>query len=117
MSCSKSLLGFVSRVSVVCLLALSMMGLWLRVDAHADVWKYVDGKGVTFFTNQPPAQGAQRIFDPVAANSSAVVSVPPMSPGASAPALGTASAPAAGAPVNPTGALGDWPPRPNNSTK
>lgn len=94
------------------------LGCVLHAQAHADVWKYVDKEGVTRFTNEPPNQGAQRLFqsDPELPSPAARASEPTPAPApASAPARVPASAPIAAPealPINPAKALGDWPPKP-----
>lgn len=80
----------------------------LQAPAWAEVWKYVDGKGVTHFTNQPPPPNAQQLIplppslpsSAVRASVPATVPVPPAAPASAAK------------PLNPAKALGDWPPRP-----
>ena len=117
-----------SRATLVCRGVPSLLALaWLfPVQVLADVWKYVDEKGVIHFTNEPPNKDAQQLFQsepaqpasaaaPVAHASAPASTAAPVT--APAPVKTTTPAPAptthasAAVPLNPGKALGDWPPR------
>lgn len=81
----------------------------LPVRVHADVWKYVDEKGVIHYTNEPPNNNAQKLFQSTPEPPGAGASSANPAVRASAPA--PAPSASAALPLNPFRALGDWPPR------
>jgi hypothetical protein len=100
------------------------------VVVDAQMRKYVDANGVTFYTNEPVEESQQPETQPapaLAANPSASSPAGAASATASAPAKASesssrASMPVPGAstakpsgttPIDPSKALGDWPPRPH----
>jgi hypothetical protein len=74
----------------------------LSPQLHSETFKYVDERGVTFYSNEPPAKVAPQ---PAASKPEVTVPATP----ASAPVPGS-KGPAA-VPLNPEKALGDWPPK------
>ena len=74
----------------------------LSPQLHSETFKYVDERGVTFYSNEPPAKAAPQ---PAAPKPEVPVPAKPASP------LVPASKVPVAVPLNPEKALGDWPPK------